>query len=323
MQFRNAYYILIFACIAFGLGMIYFFHDDFVRNISGFKYFHSISYKSFQTLTEISATNKSKPLLALVQNNNNSTNSTSKPSLIYNNIVIIQLTNDKRNKVYAESIRNKQIYSSMHNYTLFVDEPGKERHAVWYKCISVLKAFNQTKADDWVWMLDSDTIITNMNIELHRLISYANQKNFHIIISKDCNNINAGSILYRNSQLSVNFVQDVWNSLGKEVVPKDEWREQRGTIIMAERPAYKEHILYVPQNSINSYPNETKCQIDREWRVGDFVIHFAGNHNERLFFKYVDISNRITKDNLKLFNTDNWLNYVNGWRIKNNFTSIF
>ena len=296
------YLLMLFICI--GLVLVYLSQKDFNQYFpfhKNIKLLHIYQNKSYSQTTSTISTHF---------------------SISYNNIVIIQLTNQKQNKVYAESIRNKEIYAKKQNYTVFVDEPGSERHPVWYKCISILKAINKTQPNDWIWMVDSDTYITNMNIELNRLTSYATQHNYHMIINKDCSNINAGYILFRNSHLSIQFINDVWNSLGKEVDVKDEWREQRGIIILANRTEYRDYILWVPQTSLNSYPKETTCQLDREWRVGDFLIHFAGNRNEALFFQYVDKAKKISNNDLKQFNTANWLKFINEWRKKNNFTLL-
>ena len=92
-------------------------------------------------------------------------------------------------------------------------------------------------------------------------------------------------MLFRNSNLSIQFINDVWNSLGKEVDVNDEWREQRGIIILANRTEYKDYILWVPQTSLNSYPKETGCQLDKEWRniiplIGSMVNKNKQPHDE-------------------------------------------
>jgi hypothetical protein len=65
-------------------------------------------------------------------------------------------------------------------------------------------------------MLDTDTIITNLNIKLDQLINIANDLNYHMIMSFDCQNINTGSVLFRNSNISINFIHQVWETYGIE-----------------------------------------------------------------------------------------------------------
>ena len=291
----------------------------------------------------LSKTNKFMPKFQSLNLNQNLLNipidiSKTSPSINYPNIAIIQLSNKKQGDheyhVYAESRRNKKEYADKHNYTVFVDEPTDfSRHVYWYKFISIQKAFNITRPDDWVWLVDSDTIITNMNIELNRLPHYATKLNYHIILTRSCSDINGGSILYRNSPLALNFVRDAWNTMGKEVDISDEWRDQRAVIVTSKKPAYKDAILFVPVNCMNSIPLSTiqkypkQCANQTEWREGDFLVHFAGNHNEKLFFEYVEKGKALNDKNnsqvLKEFNTKNWLNYINEWRKEKNLTLLF
>ena len=258
------------------------------------------------------------------------------PSIVYPNIAIIQLGNkkpgDKEYEVYAESRKNKKDYANKHNYTVFADEPSdSSRHVYWYKFISIQKAFNITRPDDWIWLVDSDTIVTNMNIEINRLAYHATKLNYHIILTKSCGDINGGSILYRNSPLTLNFVRDAWNTMGKEVDIHDEWRDQRAVIVTSAKSAYKDSILFVPVNCMNSLPLETihkypkQCGNQTEWKIGDFLIHFAGNHDEKLYFEYVKKANEMNNNFgvLKDFNTENWLDYINRWRQEKNLTLIF
>jgi len=321
----NAYKFLLLICIAFIIAVAYFYQDligivatSTSKLIPIFQNSQMTSLQSDMSEGKVLAQTKATPLS--------------------NSITIIQLTNKKETDneyhVYAESRRNKHVYASLHNYTVFVDEPPKDtggRHVYWYKFISIQKAFNITRADDWVWLVDSDTIITNMNIELNRLTHYAAKLNYHIILTRSCGDINGGSILYRNSALSLSFVRDAWNSMGKEVDVSDEWRDQRAVIVQSRKDAYKNSIMYVPVNCMNSIPVETikkypvPCANQTEWRVGDFLVHFAGNHDEKLFFQFVNKSNAINsnRDDLREFNTENWLNFINDWRRNNNFSVLF
>ncbi len=130
-------------------------------------------------------------------------------------LAIIQMSDQQKNEKVAQSILNKQEYSLKHNYPLFIEQPeDSKRHPKWLKLKSVLKVFTKTNLNDWVWMLDTDTIITNLNIKLDQLINIANDLNYHMIMSFDCQNINTGSVLFRNSNISINFIHQVWETYG-------------------------------------------------------------------------------------------------------------
>ncbi len=72
------------------------------------------------------------------------------------------------------------------------------------------------------------------------------------------------------------------------------------------------------------YPIENTCQKERSWQIGDFLIHFAGMHNEQLFFKYVDLASKIKNENLAAsFTTKKWLEEINDWQSKYYNLSLF
>ena len=123
-------------------------------------------------------------------------------------------------------------------------------------------------------------------------------------------------------KFSIDFIKNVWKSFDK-VNKTDLWREQRAIIMNANKPKYEKYILYVPQISINAYPNETNCIGEREWTKGDFVLHFANNHNKTLYFKYLEMIRQWKRNELDMFDTSNWLNVINEWRLRENKSSIF
>jgi hypothetical protein len=97
--------------------------------------------------------------------------------------------------------------------------------------------------------------------------------------------------------------------------------DNNGVIAVYNKKIYNKYILFVPQISINSYPSENKCQKEREWKKGDFLIHFAGMHSHELYFKYVKIASEIRND-LNDFDTSNWLKIINQYTKKKHNLSI-
>lgn len=229
-------------------------------------------------------------------------------------LAIVQTNNQKNDEIVNQFIENKRAYSHLLGYGFIVDDPlDKFREPAWNKILSSLKAFDN--GYEWVWLLDVDTIITNFDIKLDSLLNLASLKNYDILITKDCNGINAGSFLVRNSNFTKSFLKTLWDSYGKEISTSDEWREQGAFAYFHDKTEEaRNKILFLPQNSINSYPAENVYCVTHEksWRKDHFVIHFAGMHSALIYKRYLRINQNITvKNNEKI--TEKWLKHINSW----------
>ncbi len=236
-------------------------------------------------------------------------------------LAIVQVSTNTRDQINSKFIRNKINYTKLHNYGYFIEnlKIDLKRSPSWYKLKATLNAFKSKYT--WIWYLDMDTIITNHNIEVDLLTYYAEINGYHVILNKDCNGINAGSILFRKSKFSINFLNTLWNMYGKEINSTDNWNEQRAIIYLMEKnknnKRFLSNILFVPQKSINSYPTENiLCKHEGFWSTSDLIIHFAGLHNEELFIKYFDLSQKFKKD-LNKFYSSLWIDLINKWCKKN------
>jgi hypothetical protein len=236
-------------------------------------------------------------------------------------LAIVQVSNNRNSHISNRFINNKENYTKFHNYGYFVENPeDPSRLPTWNKLKATLKAFQNDYK--WVWQLDIDTIIMNHNIEVHVLANYAEINNYHVIFNKDCNGINAGSIFFRNSNFTINFINTLWNMYGKEISTTDEWNEQRAMMYLMDKnknnKEFLRNILFVPQTSINSYPNENIwCTQGNFLTKGDLIIHFAGMHRDELYTKYFDLCQQFY-NKVDKFNTSMWIESINNWN-KDNF----
>jgi hypothetical protein len=236
-------------------------------------------------------------------------------------LAIVQVSNNRNSPISSRFINNKINYTKLHNYGYLVENPADpSRLPTWNKLKATLKAFQNDYK--WVWQLDVDTIIMNHNIEVHVLAHYAEINNYHVIFNKDCNGINAGSIFFRNSNFTINFINTLWNMYGKEISTTDEWNEQRAMIYLMDKnknnKEFLRNILFVPQTSINSYPNENIwCKQGNFLTKGDLIIHFAGMHKDELYAKYFDLCKQFYNE-VDKFNTSMWIESINNWN-KDNF----
>ncbi|OAQ28588.1 glycosyltransferase family 34 protein [Linnemannia elongata AG-77] len=119
---------------------------------------------------------------------------------------------------------------------------------------------------DWIFWMDTDALIANMDIRLEQFID-----NRHpLIVTKDWYCLNAGVFFIKNDDWSREFIDLVWSKMG----PYD--HEQDWMIATLERhPELKEQekVKYLPQCSFNSYWHMKKLY--EMFRPGDFMVHWA------------------------------------------------
>eukprot|EP00877_Chromochloris_zofingiensis_P006406 jgi/Chrzof1/2018/UNPLg00673.t1 len=181
------------------------------------------------------------------------------------------------------SVANKRAYAATRNYTLYVSSV-KLQHAksmVWDKFI-IIKAVMQHSCAEWVWMLDADAFIMNLDIDLKKVITAAVEQHNSttlpdVIIAKDCNGMNAGSFLVRNTLWTWQHLSDAWAANNASEIDRFEgWQEQAALSHMVRNiSGVADHYAFAPQLSINAYSAATGCNVERPYQKGDFVLHFV------------------------------------------------
>ncbi|GFF22900.1 probable alpha-1,2-galactosyltransferase gmh2 [Aspergillus udagawae] len=139
---------------------------------------------------------------------------------------------------------------------------------------------------DWIWWIDYDTLITNTDTKLENLIddslaSVSAPDRINFLLTPDCFNLNAGSMLLRSSSKVVEFLSRV-KTCRYDPLPglNDNPSEQDCMLqlIKENRHDEEEQVLFIPQWKMNAFPEEILCydQDNRKWEPGMFVVHFAG-----------------------------------------------
>jgi hypothetical protein len=182
---------------------------------------------------------------------------------------------------------NRERYVKLHEGIEFFLQTKKDpytRLLAWQK----VKDYRTVKrGHEWVWLLDSDAFIMNGEISglavIRTQIALEAKKNpskeVDIIIAKDFNGLNSGSLFIRNSPWTDDFI-DRWISYENDTSVK------KGVGLgVYEQPAFihmfyknemnlPDHVSIINQRKINSYNNN--------FQVGDYVVHFAGLGYARL-----------------------------------------
>jgi len=180
------------------------------------------------------------------------------------------------------SISNKVSYAAKHNYTFRIDLSAPEHFhplAMWHK-LNMLESLIRAGGYDWIWWIDFDTLITNTSVALEDIIVDSlegrnGKDDVDMLLTADCCELNAGSMLFRGTPRLLQFISHVWEcGTGPNTPSEQDCILQ----VIRENPLWKTRALWIPQTKMNSFPAEVPCydKEQRGWRKGDFVIHFAG-----------------------------------------------
>ena len=198
------------------------------------------------------------------------------------------------------SFSNKLKYAKKHDYQLIWDfEPAQGYAKVWDKLNvtrdAVQAALSGHKSYQWLWMFDFDTLITNTAIGLDDIVEQSlrfaelegkSRDDIHLILTRDCQPLNAGSMFLRASPWVLDFLEQ-WRA-GASVLAKD--TTDHNHLVRNEQEVLRDMLasndfgvvnksVIAPQWLFNAYPEEIPCNDPRfstAWRPGMFVVHFAG-----------------------------------------------
>ncbi|KAF9178583.1 hypothetical protein BGZ51_005256 [Haplosporangium sp. Z 767] len=143
----------------------------------------------------------------------------------------------------------------------------------WAKITILLEELDRNE-HDWIFWIDTDALITNMNIRLEQFVD----DRYSLLITKDLNYMNAGVFMLKVNDWSRKYMREIFSKMEKGS------NEQDWMIRLLEYPEYEEerNVKYLPQCSFNSYWNVKKLY--EMYHPGDFVIHWAGhNFDPELF----------------------------------------
>lgn len=215
---------------------------------------------------------------------------------------ILSLPNIKE-QVYE----NRMTYAKMHglefmwaNMTSY-NLPNGEG-LVWNKIPVLQEAFDRFPDAEWVWWVDIDIIIMNMELNVYDHILSRDGLDRHILLNKKLTGAGGGETGYITPSTyryeDINFVipEDSWGmNAGNFFMRRSEWSDWlldvwleplfvKENWVFAENDAWthmwqnhkivRDHSACVSQRSMNSYPASNP--LGESWQPGDLLIHFAG-----------------------------------------------
>ncbi|KAG0295507.1 hypothetical protein BGZ96_011581 [Linnemannia gamsii] len=184
--------------------------------------------------------------------------------------------NSKCRMIGPSSYYNRREYHAHHqgrydlkdNFTQYFDEVATYGYVPAWAKIKILLDELERDDHDWIFWIDTDATITNMDIELERFVD----DRYSLLITEDLNDLNAGVFMLKVDDWSRKYMKDIWSKANKHQ------NEQDYMISLLKEPEYEveRYVKYLPQCSFNSYW-EVKAWHEM-YRPGDFVVHWAG-HN--------------------------------------------
>ncbi|KAF9977607.1 hypothetical protein BGZ73_005461 [Actinomortierella ambigua] len=166
-------------------------------------------------------------------------------------------------------------YTLRDNFTRYYDDVVSNGYNPAWAKIMILNDELERNENVWIFWIDTDALITNMDIALERFLD----SRYSLIVTRDQNFLNAGVFFLRVNSWSRNYIQNVLARLDRGS------NEQDWMIKLLEDPSYESerHVKYIPQCSFNSYWHDKT--LHGMYRPGDFIIHWAGHNFDPTSFK--------------------------------------
>jgi len=183
---------------------------------------------------------------------------------------LLMLSNADSNysDVISITAPNRMRYAAKNGHALEI----QSRTGTSSKIECILSCFDRA---EWIWWLDADAVITNMELDVLDLIQR------DMVITTDFHGLNAGSILIRTTELTRRFFQATIDRQG-EYNWNNCWGEQNAIAYLLW--TIHDNVAVLPNRAMNSYPPESAWQDSSQlWQPGDFVLHCPGvPHARRL-----------------------------------------
>ncbi|EPS69883.1 hypothetical protein M569_04879, partial [Genlisea aurea] len=132
--------------------------------------------------------------------------------------------------------KNKVDYCRRHGIDIFYNDVllQPRMFSFWAKTPAVKAAMLAHPEAEWIWWLDSDAVITDMDFSLpldryesHNLVAHGWPS--LVFDKKSWTSINAGVLLIRNCQWAMDFI-DAWAAMGPQSPEYDKWGEIQRSI---------------------------------------------------------------------------------------------
>lgn len=150
-----------------------------------------------------------------------------------------------------------------------LDYPGESYEDLLSEKIDHVEDTDDTSSPEhWAWWFDTDAFITNQNVELAAIVDRAKEVHkssfpdgqkappLDLILSRDCNGLNAGSYLVRKSAWSRRYLHAIW-MLKSEIhnIDPDRTSEQDAmAFLLHNSPDVQKRAVFAPQKV--KFPHE-------------------------------------------------------------------
>jgi len=231
-------------------------------------------------------------------------------------VTLVTVHNQKYQQLADITVENKKEYCTRHGYNLLVIDDGGEKDIGkeivvqirppvpenkliigWSKIYILKQAMEKYPESKWIFNTDCDAMVTNMTTRIEDIVNKYGDENTHIIIPADCNGINCGNMLIRNSPIGKAFLDVI---IASEPLYRNWYLYENQCIqdltvgtFLTEQGVREGGTLWstvskvIPQRSINSYDYKNLPQFKRhlkdifgqdgQWQKGDFMIQWPSN----------------------------------------------
>jgi len=233
-------------------------------------------------------------------------------------MIVVVSVHDQKYEPLAEWTlhKNKKQYCEKHGYVLHYASDGGTSVAGkpmmagfdpskitdeyipmgWGKAFVIKQAMQKYKDAEWIFNTDCDVMITNMETKVEDIIKKYATPNTHIMIPADCNGINCGNMIIRNSPIGKAFINTIisgmplyrnWYMFENQLIQDlfvGTHLEETGVTPGGTFWARVGKVL--PQRVMNSYDYTKHPKLkdrkeykdilgtDGQWQKGDFVIQW-------------------------------------------------
>lgn len=224
---------------------------------------------------------------------------------------LAQLTLHKNKKLYCEKHGYKLHYADdlgekasggIKQYAGLPPVPPEQSPCGWGKIFLMLEAMKLYPQATWLFNIDTDAMITNMDIRLEDIVAKHADPNAHVLVPADCNGINCGVMLIKNTPIGKAFLETIvagmplyrhWymfeNQLIQDLIVGTHLEEDG---IHKTGTFWGRVIRLLPQRIMNSYDYKNLPKLkgrphyndiigtNGQWEEGDFVIQWPSTDLE-------------------------------------------
>jgi len=193
-------------------------------------------------------------------------------------IGIVMFSNQiEANSLDENSISEFYQYSKIHGYDfqLSTYNYNPERKIYYMKLYTLMEKMIEglkEKKYDWIFWVDSDTILVNPNITLESFLPNEDMNRVHLIAANDWKQIQAGVLLIRVHPWSLDLLIRALSYSYYDGEVLSLW-DQTALNNVLTRFDESEHYIIVPPNWFNAYLSNIK--------EGDFLLHLAGDEDKK------------------------------------------